>query len=164
MERNISGFKKKFFFKVKCSNNVQWAETDQKLGLSHIEPGQAVKIGNAPVQITGASSRGISGYNLNCRGVELSVKLWRSQEEQWASNYYITWCTGSSISWREDAGMRTMSQRGWAPRPSVQQPRRTGKKRCYGHKSWGQYVAVLFSLPLTSHTVKPLVTLLNPFK
>ena len=31
--------------------------------------------------------------------------------------------------------MRTMSQRGWAPRPPVEQPRRTGKKRCYGHKN-----------------------------
>ena len=58
-------------------------------------------------------------------------------------------------SWREDAGMRNMFHRGWAPRPPVEQPRRTGKKRCYGHKSGAQYVAVLFSLQLTSHTVKP---------
>ena len=34
------------------------------------------------------------------------------------------------------------------PRPPVEQPRRTGKKRCYGHKSGGQYVAVLFGLQL----------------
>ena len=40
---------------------------------------------------------------------------------------------------------------------------RTGKKRCYGHKSWGQYVAVLFRLQLTSYTVKPLETFSNPF-
>ena len=53
---------------------------------------------------------------------------------------------GDQVSWRKDAGMRTMSQRGWAPRPPVEQPKRTGKKRCYGHKSGGQYVAVLFSL------------------
>ena len=113
---------------------------------------------------------------------------------RWALNYYITLATGSldqleirccrenqhpaegdlrtpdwavrvQMSWREDAGMRTMYQRGWAPRPLVEQPRRTGKKCCYGHKSGGgQYVAVLFSLQLTSHTVKPLVTLSNPFK
>ena len=51
-----------------------------------------------------------------------------------------------SGSWREDAGMRNMSQRGWASRPPVEQPRRTGKKRCHGHKSGGQYVAVLFGL------------------
>ena len=60
----------------------------------------------------------------------------------------------SSCSWREDAGMRTMSQRGGAPR-------RTGKKQSYGHKCGGQYVAVLFGLQLTSPTVKPLVTLSN---
>ena len=113
---------------------------------------------------TGASGRGISGYNLDCGRVELSAKLWRLQEEEWVTNYYITRCTGSSISWREDAGMRNMSQRGCAPRPPVEQPRRTGKKRCYEHKSGGQYVAVLFRLQLTSHTVKPLVTLSNPFK
>ena len=53
---------------------------------------------------------------------------------------------GVQISWREDAGMKNMSQRGWAPRRPVEQPRRTGKKRCYGHKSGGQYVAVLFHL------------------
>ena len=69
-----------------------------------------------------------------------------------------SWSSEPQMSWREDAGMRTMSQRGWAPRPPVEQPRRTGKKRCYGHRSGGQYVAVLFSLQLTSHTVKPLVT------
>ena len=41
----------------------------------------------------------------------------------------------------------------WAPRSPIEQPR-----------SGGQYVAVLFSLQLTSHTVKPLVTPSNPFK
>ena len=46
------------------------------------------------------------------------------------------------------------------PRPPVEQPRRTGKKRCYGHKSGGQYVAVLFGLqlPLTGKTLS------NPFE
>ena len=52
------------------------------------------------------------------------------------------------ISWREDVGMRTMSQRGWAPRPPIEQPRRTAKKRCSGQKSGGQYAAVLFGLQL----------------
>ena len=82
----------------------------------------------------------------------------------WAVGVQSLRWVGVQMSWREDAGMRTMSQRGWAPRPPVEQPRRTGKKRFYGHKSGGQYVAVLFSLQLTSHTVKPLVTLSNPFK
>ena len=36
----------------------------------------------------------------------------------------------------------------WAPRPPVGKPRRTGKKHGYGHRSGGQYVAVLFSLQL----------------
>ena len=44
----------------------------------------------------------------------------------------------------------------WAPRPPVEQPWRTGKKRGYGHKSGGQYDAVLFGLQL------PLTH--NPFK
>ena len=35
-------------------------------------------------------------------------------------------------SWWEDAGLRNMSQRGCAPRPPVEQPRRRGKKRGYG--------------------------------
>ena len=39
---------------------------------------------------------------------------------------------GDQTSWREDAELRNMSQRGWAPRPPVEPPRRTGKKRCYG--------------------------------
>ena len=45
---------------------------------------------------------------------------------------------------------------GWAAQAN-------GKKRSYGHKSWGQYAAVLFGLQLPL-TVKPLVTLSNPFK
>ena len=57
----------------------------------------------------------------------------------------------SSCSWREDAGLRNMSQRGCAPRPPIEQPWRTGKKGGYGQLSGGQYVAVLFrlQLPLT---------------
>ena len=45
------------------------------------------------------------------------------------------WAVEVQISWREDAGMRNMSQRGWALRPPIEQRRRTGKKRCYGHQS-----------------------------
>ena len=41
----------------------------------------------------------------------------------------------------------------WAPRPPVEQPRRTGKKHCYGHKSGGQYVAVLFGLQYQNITL-----------
>ena len=39
---------------------------------------------------------------------------------------------GDQTSWREDAGLRNMFQRGWATRPLVKQPRRAGKKRGYG--------------------------------
>ena len=63
----------------------------------------------------------------------------------------------------EDAVERTSTQRGCAPRPPVEQPRRTGKKRCFGYKNVGQYAAVLFGLQLPL-TVKPLVILSNPFK
>ena len=52
---------------------------------------------------------------------------------------------------------------GWAPRPPVEQPRRTGKKHCYGHESGGQYVAVLFGLQLPL-TVKPLSNPFEPFQ
>ena len=39
---------------------------------------------------------------------------------------------GDQMSWKEDAGWRNMSQRGWVPRPPIKQPRRTGKKHGYG--------------------------------
>ena len=46
-------------------------KTVDKLLHIDLRPGQAVKIGNAPVQITGASGRGISGYyNLDRGRVE----------------------------------------------------------------------------------------------
>ena len=66
-----------------------------------------------------------------------------------------------SGSWGSDELERrcwneNMFQRGWAPRPPVEQPRRTGKKHSYGHRSGGQYIAVLFGLQL------PLKH--NPFK
>ena len=54
--------------------------------------------------------------------------------------------------------------RGWAPRPPVELSRRTGMKGCDSHKNRGQYIAVLFSLQLTSYTIIPFVTLSNPFK
>ena len=47
-----------------------------------LRPGQAVKIRNAPVEITGESGRQYKETrgDLVCRWVELSAKLWRSQE------------------------------------------------------------------------------------
>ena len=59
----------------------------------------------------------------------------------------------SSCSWREDGGMRNMSQRGWDPRPPVEQPRRTGKKHCYGRKSGGSVCSNSVQSPNSlSHT------------
>ena len=74
-----------------------------------LRPGRAVKIGNAPVLITGASSRGISEYNLDHGRVEW-VLFVTPTRRRWASNYYITWCTGSSISWRQDAVEKASTQ------------------------------------------------------
>ena len=72
----------------------------------------------------------------------------------------------SSISWGSDeleirCGRENQHPAEWAPRPPVEQPRRTGKKRGYGHKSWSQYFAALFDLqlPLTHNN-----TLRNPFE
>ena len=78
---------------------------------------------------------------------------------RWMLNYYITQCTGNSSSWRSDeleirGGRENQHAAERAPRPPVEQPRRTEKKHCFGHKSEGQYVAVLFGLqlPLTHNT------------
>ena len=63
---------------------------------------------------------------------------------------------GDQTSWRQDPVEKTTTQKGWAPRPPGEQPKRTGKKHGYGQKSGGQYVAVLFGLqlPLTHNSFK----------
>ena len=48
---------------------------------------------------TCASSQGISEYNLDRGRVEW-VRFVTPTRRRWALNNYITWCTGSSISWR----------------------------------------------------------------
>ena len=85
---------------------------------------------------------------------------------EWTSNYYITLATGSSGQLEiESVGEKMLE---WRPCPRDAGP--TGPRlsspgeRERNAKSGGQYVAVLLSLQLTSHTVKPLVTLSNPFK
>ena len=97
-----------------------------------LRPGQAVKIGNTPVKITGASGWGISEYKLDRGRVEW-VQSVTPTKRRWTTNYYITRCTGSSISWRSDkmkirCGRENQHPAEWAP---VEQPRWTGKKR-YG--------------------------------
>ena len=91
---------------------------------------------------------------------------------RWTSNCYITPATWSSdqlefrsvgvqISRREDARMRTMSQRSWALRPPVEQLRRTGKKRCYGHKNGGSICCSSVQSPTPLSQRK---TFSNPFE
>ena len=60
--------------------------------------------------------RGISGYNLDCGRVELSTKLWCSQEEEWVSNYYITPVTGSSNQLEIRCGRENQHPTEWALR------------------------------------------------
>ena len=105
-----------------------------------------------------------TGSSISWRSDQLEIRCGRENQHP-AEGALRTpdWAVEVQISWREDAGMRNMSQRGWAPRPAVEQPRITGKKRCYGHKNGGQHVAVLFSLQLPL-TLKPFVTLSKPFK
>ena len=134
--------------------------------------------------------------DLDCRGLELSAKLWRSQEEEWTSNYYITPATGSSSQLEvrcctenqhpSEVDLRTpdwavevqslrwvgenMLEWGPFPRearppgPRLSSPGERERNAVMSIRVGVQYVAVLFSLQLTSHTVKPLVILSNPFK
>ena len=57
----------------------------------------------------------------------MSVKLWRSQEEEWTSNYYITRVkTGSRAVWRLDeletrCGRESQHPAEWALRPRIEQ-------------------------------------------
>ena len=108
----------------------------------------------------------ISGDNLDCRRVELSANC-DATGSRWMSNNYIT-RVRQEVSQLE---IRVWSQllqfeeweprhsRGWAPRPPVEQLRRTWKKCCYSQKSGGQYVAVFVQSPThLSH-----VTFRNPF-
>ena len=95
------------------------------------------------------SKDGGSGYSFG--------HLW--EEIEWTSNYYITQCTGNSIS----LGIRRELEKLCCRENSTQQ--RAGppglrlsnpgewERNADGHKSGGQYVAVLFGLqlPLT-HT------------
>ena len=82
----------------------------------------------------------------------IECELWRSQEV--GGRQIVIWPRRQEvqISWREDAGMRTMSQQRLGPRLPVEQHRRTGKKGCDSQKSWGvNMLQSLFclQLPLT---------------
>ena len=132
------------------------------LSMLHIDlrHGQAVKRRNAPVWITGASGRRYQEATLTVEGLNW-VRIVTLAGGRWTANYYITPATGSSDQLEKVLEWEPCPNKGWAPRPPVEQPRRTGKKGCDIQKSGGQYVAVF---KLTSHSIIPFVTLSNPSK
>ena len=123
------------------------------MGCNILNPGQAVKRRNAPVKITSASGRryqGIRGY-LDCRRVELSTNMTLARS-RWTSNYYITPATGSSDQlerrcWSENH----VPAEAEPPGPRLSSPEGTGENAAVARRVGGLYVAVLFSLQLTSH-------------
>ena len=99
-------------------------------------------------------------WHVNCMTV-ISA-WWRSnmpfQRLSGRLNYYVTrWRQEVSEIWRPDQLVRrccneNMSQRGWAPRPPVEQPRRTPTTHGDVRRRWGgQYVAVFVRFPTPSH-------------
>ena len=65
------------------------------------------------------------------------------------------WAVGvQSLKWVGEKIMEweACPNKGWAPRPLVEQPRRTGKKHCYGHKSGGSICCSSVHTPTPSHT------------
>ena len=65
--------------------------------------------------------------------------------------------TGSQLVWRPDplvtrCGSESQHPAEWAPRPPIEQPRRTGKKRSYGQIEWGSLCCSSVQSPTHSHT------------
>ena len=95
----------------------------------------------------------------DCRRVELSTNVTLARST-WTSNYHIAPATGSSDQlerkcWNENHVPAEAGRPGLRLSSTGERERNTVIARRVG----GQYVAVLFSLQLTSHTVKPFVTL-----
>ena len=86
---------------------------------------QFCSVSNSLLHTTLSIKWGLNEYNLR-RPQEEGVELLYNSVHRKFNQF------GDQTSWREDAGLRNMSQRGWAPRPPVEQPRRTRKKRGYG--------------------------------
>ena len=81
----------------------------------------------------------------------VGVKQWYNPDEDrklvsWRSEFW-TQCSSSSCG-------NQLSAESWAPRPPVEQPRRTRKMHYYGRRTWGgQYIAVFVQSPTSlSHT------------
>ena len=102
-----------------------------------------------------------SGATLTVKGLNW-VQNCDACRNRWASNYYITPVTGSSVQlerrcWNEN----NVPAEAGPPGPQLSSPGERESKAVIARRVGGQYVAVLFSLQLTSHTVKPFVTLSN---
>ena len=84
------------------------------------------------------------------------AQLW--EEIEWMSNNYITrvktgsQAVGDQTSWREDARLRNMSQRGWAPMPPVEQRQESGKEMRLWPIEWGSTCCSSVQSPTPSHT------------
>ena len=105
----------------------------------------------------------ISGDNLDCRRVELSVKC-DATGSRWMSNNYIT-RVQQEVRLVRDQSLESVFQfeeweLGPSPRPPVEESRRTGKKCCYYRKSWGSICCSLCSVSNSPLTHKAFVTLL----
>ena len=121
--------------------------------LLHIDPGEAVKRSCVNNRCIRSKFSGDQGMALAVDGLNWVVV------EQW---YNPGWDRKSAVG-EKMLEWEPCHSRGWAPRRPFEQPWRTGKKGCDSQKSGGQYVTVLFSLQLTSHTIISFVTLSNPF-
>ena len=87
-----------------------------------LRPGQAVKIGNVPVQITGASGRGISGYNLDRGWVVIECEIVTLAERIVDVKQLFNPGEGKkSVSWRKDAVERTSTQQRGPSGPPIEQ-------------------------------------------
>ena len=94
-------------------------------------------------------------YNLDRGWVEW-VQLWRPQEEGGVELLYNSVKTGSQLVWRPDQLERRCCRENQhperpGPRPQVQQPRRTGKKRWWPWE-WGSICCSSVRSPTPSHT------------
>ena len=96
----------------------------------------------------------ISGGNLNCRGVELSANCDARRKYVGVQLLYNPGDRKFRSVGEKMLEWEPCPSKGWAPRPPVEQPRKTGKKGCDSQKSWrGQICCSLCSVSNSlSHT------------
>ena len=100
----------------------------------------------------------MSGVGLDCRRVELSTSVTLARSRG-MSNCYITQCV--RLVGEKMLECEPCPSRGWAPRPPVKQPRRTGKKCCCSQKSSGINMLQFCSVSNSTLTDN---TFYNPFE